>query len=1266
MKRIISILCCLCLLIQPIASLAADREIAYSTTKATNPILNLPIHEDAIMKNGVMVIEGEELQYDPKNVAIVDDAESSGGKGLKIIAANRASAPVTDVSGPDFKITYRNDLKGSTMYYYWFRIKTPQYNQNLFVDMNNTGEWKSTGTSLRVGTSGVNQYMWKLAASQTLNAAGDYTMAFAYREGKMLLDKVIITTDANFTPEGMDPDPFVSSGGGDNENAGEADAVNWQDTSKIRVYPKEGVHPQLMINAQTIEKVKERVAKNAISKKIYDAHIRAAQKPLADVSDAATVVYNDVVGSLSTVEARAFAYAFGELDAAVIRETIEFFLYAFSVLDLSQYDSTYMSRHAGSIVVAGSKLYDWAYDVWTPEERQRFIDMAYPLLKETEVGWPPVDRGFWTGHALEGGILEVSLSFAVAIFDEDPSAYDIVGGILYGPLFEAARSFIKADHTARPGSYFGASVNSMRVAEDILKILGDPEPVAENMNRVFRTRIYRTMPNGMFFREDDDFYLNNYVYDSYTVRHNDHYLFYGYANDDPVLARHGALEYGISNSTPSDLAALLYIDFDNLDYEDLTELPLTNFTGNPMTTMSARTHWQWGVNSPTVAAYVTMREYNGGDHNHRDVGGFQLFYKGFLAQDSGLYSYNEGAVHMHNWQDRTIAHNCMLIDNFDPNFYEPQGNVYLNDGGQKRPTMIGNGGWRDTTFMFDPGYTYAYNKAKFAGPNTHTPAFSYISSDLSQAYNDIKRNRYKVKTDGYERSVVFMDLYNEDYPAAMIVYDNVASLDASYKKSWLLHSQLAPIVDEKRGVTTIYRNDFDYNGKLVNKTLTPSVTNAEFEVIGGDGREYEVNGVNYPAPANLKSDINKARDFGNYTIYLRPKAPAQEDKFLNVMYVTDYDRNLPELPIYKEFGTVYTGATIMDRTVIFSLSRENLKYAFNLNVRNNGYDTVKCLVTDLTPGKWQISGNGTSFIVESKVGEECAYFEVAPGYYTVAPVSGGEVTTFDKGAVEKDDFGDFRIARNKNIMYQPKPGKLYNGVPYVAVDGVLTQLGNSSITSVSEDGRTVHMKNDAHTLVLTADAPEALYDGKPIPMTQPAKMYNGELYSAVNDLTRFFFIKSYEYSEFGRVLILNLRNISAIEGIDSSKRLTPVSVSGDAPHSEQFSIDNCWDNDLTTYYGTAGQNKQLVLDYGESVYIDRVSIAWYGAHKRKQYFDLLVSDDGTNWSYVLEDGVSSGKTQGLEAFKIKASGRYLKMISNGNSVQADGYNSIYEVIAETK
>ena len=82
---------------------------------------------------------------------------------------------------------------------------------------------------------------------------------------------------------------------------------------------------------------------------------------------------------------------------------------------------------------------------------------------------------------------------------------------------------------------------------------------------------------------------------------------------------------------------------------------------------------------------------------------------------------------------------------------------------------------------------FARTDGFYVGPNEKTPEFSNVKTDLTNAYSE------KVKD--YDRYMVFMNLDNEDYPAAMVVFDKVESSNKTFKKKWLLHSIEEPEVE---------------------------------------------------------------------------------------------------------------------------------------------------------------------------------------------------------------------------------------------------------------------------------------------------------------------------------------------------------------------------------------------------------------------------------------------------------------------------------------
>ena len=81
-------------------------------------------------------------------------------------------------------------------------------------------------------------------------------------------------------------------------------------------------------------------------------------------------------------------------------------------------------------------------------------------------------------------------------------------------------------------------------------------------------------------------------------------------------------------------------------------------------------------------------------------------------------------------------------------------------------------------------------------------------------------------------------------------------------------------------------------------------------------------------------------------------------------------------------------------------------------------------------------------------------------------------------------------------MYLPKPTKLIDGVPYVAVDGILTQLG-ANIIEEDTVWVTFEIKNKVYKV--TTDTTEYIANGKTATLSAPSVLYNDVVYVPFKD-----------------------------------------------------------------------------------------------------------------------------------------------------------------------
>ncbi|MBR5505711.1 MAG: heparinase II/III family protein, partial [Clostridia bacterium] len=665
------------------------------------------------------------------------------------------------------------------------------------------------------------------------------------------------------------------------------------------------------------------------------------------------------------VQCRALVYALGEEDANWAKDTI---LHATNVLRTVTFDENKsdVTREKGTVMVMGAVVYDWCYDQMTDSDKNYFIKRFKEICATKEIGYPPKDDlGSTGGHNGEYEIRRDMLSCGIACYDEDPEMYNYAAGIVFSK-FAASRKLFNSSGNHPQGSAYGRfRLGCELYAELLFSRMGYPSVYGEEIENVILRYIYARRPDGMILKDSDDYvYRNRTKSEYYNTEEWYSLILLNAIYDNPYVRGQFIKDLSINGYSPYAFWLVVCAD-PNKPYKTEDDLPTAYKTTYPLTSVFHRTSWESGSDSDVAMAQFKANEINIGDHMHLDTGAFQIYYKGALAIDSGYYE--SGSEHSLNYDKRTVAHNLVTV--YDPNekFTAYSGKEYANDGGQKFNKQLYA---KDYEYMMSEDCHYADTKGTYIGPNAQTPAFSYLKTDLSPAYSD------KIKS--YNRSMVFLDLFDEDYPAAFVVFDNVTSSDKTFDKKWLLHSIEEPVVEAN--TTVISRTENGYGGKLVNKTLMPSAFN--IEKVGGEGKEFWVDGNNYSV-----SDISPNHsEKGSWRIELSPENESENDVFLNAMYVTDNDKNLPELPMYKESMSGFVGVTVKDRMVMFSENANTQTEDFSLTVRENGYNEVTCLIADVEEGIWNISGNGTNVYAVSSSGEEVICFKAKPGSYTVSKV----------------------------------------------------------------------------------------------------------------------------------------------------------------------------------------------------------------------------------------------------------------------------------------
>jgi heparin/heparan-sulfate lyase len=625
-----------------------------------------------------------------------------------------------------------------------------------------------------------------------------------------------------------------------------------------------------------------------------------------------------------------------------------------------------MSRAAGRRMVTGAIVYDWCYELLTSEEKDAFIEEFVRLAETLECGYPPVKQGSVTGHSSEWMILRDLISAAIAIYDEYPEMYNLTASRIF-------KEHVPVRNWFYPGHAYhqGVSYNRVRYACDlyatwIFDRMGAGNIFHPSQQFIAYTFLYRRRPDGGFLASGDvNPHHNKFISAARPSMlagsyYKDEYLYNEFLKKPSIDSRGKFFEF-------------LWRDT-HLGTISSRDLPLTRYFGFPFGWMIARTGWD----DDAVIAEFKVNVYNFLNHQHHDAGAFQIYHKGALAIDSGIYTGDSGngaqynSPHNKNYFKRTIAHNSLLI--YDPNEQfksigyggADKTKFADNDGGQRLPSD----GWHAPKTLEDllnKDYKTGEILAHGFGPDYEKPEYTYLKGDITEAYSD------KVKQ--VRRSFVFLNFKEQDVPAALIVFDKVISSNKEFKKYWLLHSIEEPEIDGQK--ITITRTKNGDRGKLVNTTLLPAADNAELKPVGGPGKEFWVFGKNYENNPTRHPDT--ANERGAWRVELTPKKASEKDHFFNVMQVMDREQK-DILEVEHLRSDSLEAAQIGDRVVAFSETTEVIDNPVNLSISNEG--TYKILITDLDPGTWQIRRDGEVFIPAIPVRDNgILYFEGKQGQY---------------------------------------------------------------------------------------------------------------------------------------------------------------------------------------------------------------------------------------------------------------------------------------------
>ncbi len=735
-------------------------------------------------------------------------------------------------------------------------------------------------------------------------------------------------------------------------------------------FPKAGEHPRLMFTADMIPAIKA-----ALEKPEYAAVKEALDGFIASEFDGTLGIpymhetgrkgiHNFDGAGLVSIECKAFAYAiYGDEELGY--KAIDAMLTYLLTLNIGYIHSD-QCREYGQTMHVAAKVYDWCYDLLTDDEKHQLIagvtnyaaagDCGLPHITryakgKMEVGYPPAGQGCVSGHGSERQVMRDYVSAAIAFYDEAPDWWEYVGGRLYADYIDFRNYYYKCKSAPQGNSLYGPGrqVADFNAAY-MTKILFGKTSFVDEMCDTVKTFYSYELPDGRHFSSGDSTH-SGYSKAAGTLT-TDALFAAAVWGDRSLMAqvKYHRPDYtsdftSTATCTPAQMFILFSHGVEPADDRHEGYSPVC-YNHAPLYQMIARTRWG---DTEGAAVYMKGGVRSTANHEHRDAGSFQIFYKGFLTLDSGRYA-GYGSAHHSGYHKATISHNSILV--FYPELAETEKGWYC--GGQRAIGETKN----KTTWLENPAYDIGIPEGvKFAlkddGVSTD---YAYIATNIAPAYDMENGVSYLSR----RMLSVFTD--SKEFPLLFVTFDRISAIGEHAKKTLLLHTINEPTLDGNTAIAEVE------GGRL---TAT-YISDSELEVtkIGGPGKTFWVNGKQCHTNNMAEGDV-----WGRAEI--SPKLGNLTDDILSVMYVSDAG-NEKRLEVEKISTPLLLGASLLDNTLLFVRDIASCPDTIETDVK------ATVFVSGLSAGEWTASAGGKSETVTVGESERFAKFNLAEGKLTLS------------------------------------------------------------------------------------------------------------------------------------------------------------------------------------------------------------------------------------------------------------------------------------------
>ena len=763
-------------------------------------------------------------------------------------------------------------------------------------------------------------------------------------------------------------------------------------------------HPRLLINRSMLPEIRKSLGAGDKQAKAFqtllastitnDCILGAAYDHGTNPTVSTNNVHNLEYEYLEIIQAKALGYLAYD-NAYYGYQAILYMKNFLKSLDIAKMASD-QCRDYGYVMLTAAIVYDWCYDLLTAEDKVQFIAGVENCLcrgtnqagKKTEYGFPPSGGSSVSGHASEYIILRDYLSFAVAIYGDNNSWWNYIGGRVYNDYVPMRNYFYQSGMTPQgTGTYVTARFVGDIYSAWMLKVATGENPYV-NMEQVLRSCLaYEVTPGRLLgdgdggldtidgFRYMDIAYISAYLYADETVLAHADVLLGGKTLSCGVHKR-GYM--GINNPIYMALTGMCDISPPNDRYADLD---LITYNGAPLGDYLVHSSWN---SSDAIIIFTRIRERTTGNHDHADAGTFEIYYKGMLTSDGGSYN-NYSAAHTKYFHQATISHNGLII--YNPSKASEDSGWY--SGGQRnvRSSPTDLNAWL-TSSQMKTG-TITGHESAYTDESKTKPLYTYSAGDITAAYSSDT-----VSYVGRRMLTVFTG--DPEFPMAFFVFDDITAKQASYEKRFLLQisSMNAPTVNNT-DKTVVTENG---SGRLVLTCLTDEV---KLNALGGrnsgaydasKSQNYLINGRQC-VPQSVTTDD---KHWGRVEVVYTGSSAAST--FMNVLYVTDKgNSNYAEIKEITNSQGLEGGVFDGKIAGLFAIARGGA--SGTLSCTTQGSQSLDYYVSGVMAGEWQVKVNGQDCGTYTATAEGGLLTFTAPaGNLTITRTGGSS-----GGAVEEDD-----------------------------------------------------------------------------------------------------------------------------------------------------------------------------------------------------------------------------------------------------------------------